>query len=36
MKSDEGEVTGWNYIVSSESVRKYPEYVGTKAIVFND
>ena len=32
----EGELTHWLYEPTAESIRKYPECVGMKAIVFND
>ena len=35
-EGEDREIGGWNYIVSSESARKYPECAGTKAIIFND
>ena len=35
-EGEDRELAGWNYEPSSESVRKFPECAGTKAIVFND
>jgi len=35
-KGSDRELGGWNYEPSSESIRKYPECDGTKAIIFND
>jgi hypothetical protein len=34
-QGEDREIGGWAYTVSSESMRKYPECVGTKAVVFN-
>ena len=36
MKDEEGEVTGWKYLPSPESVKEFPECASTKAVVFND
>jgi|SRR5579862_5656163 len=30
------ELAGWNYTISSESVRRYPHCEGMTAIIFND
>jgi hypothetical protein len=36
LKNGEGEIEGWKYTPSYESIRKYPACADTKAIVFND
>jgi hypothetical protein len=36
MKDGEGEVTGWEYELTDESARKYPECGRMTAKVFND
>ena len=35
-EGEDREIGGWCYTATSDSIRKHPECIGTKAIVFND